>query len=198
MSRFIETIKIQNGKPQNLATHNDRMNRTMLHFYGSVKENDLAEIISKITDFDPLKIYRLTMLYDREIEDYRFIEYTVPDIQSLKIVYDNKINYSFKFADRAKLESLHDRRENCDNILIIKNGLVTDSLYANIVFYDGREWYTPDNPLLKGTKRSLLLKDHKIHEQKIMEKDIHNFESLCLINAMLDLNQCRVLIENLR
>lgn len=198
MSRFIETIKIQNGKAANLGLHNDRLNRTRHHFYGIQKEQDIAETISKIAEFDPAKIYRLTILYNREIEDYRFIEYNVPAIQSLKIVHDNQINYSFKFADRSNLDKLYDKRENCDNILIVKDGMLTDSLYANIAFYDGKEWLTPDTPLLKGTKRSLLLKEYKIHEQRINEKDIHNFESLCLINAMLDLNQCLVQTENLR
>jgi 4-amino-4-deoxychorismate lyase len=75
-----------------------------------------------------------------------------------------------------------------EEILIVKNGLVTDTSFSNIVFYDGSDWITPDPPLLKGTKRTRYLRDGEIRTMKIRSSDISHFEKARLINAMLDLD----------
>ncbi len=49
--------------------------------------------------------------------------------------------------------------------LCVKNGLVTDCTIGNLVFFDGTGWVTPDQPLLKGTKRQALL-DRKLVRKK--------------------------------
>ena len=64
--------------------------------------------------------------------------------------------------------------------------MVTDSSFANIVFKRSKKWYTPWAPLLKGTMRSKLLERNLIQEEEIRLKDIYNFETFKLINAMLE------------
>jgi 4-amino-4-deoxychorismate lyase len=47
--------------------------------------------------------------------------------------------------------------EGCDDIIIVRNGFVTDASYANLIFRKGDEWFTPATFLLAGTMRAFLL-----------------------------------------
>jgi 4-amino-4-deoxychorismate lyase len=72
--------------------------------------------------------------------------------------------------------------EGCD-IIIIKNGLVTDTSFSNICFYDGTRWLTPAKPLLKGTMRAYLLSKNLIIEKDISVEIIKSYKKLRFINA---------------
>ena len=79
-------------------------------------------------------------------------------------------------------------RGNCDDILIIKDGFITDTSYSNIVVRDdsGR-WFTPSSYLLKGTKRSYLLDKGIISEAEITPASLRKYKELKLINSMIDI-----------
>jgi len=78
------------------------------------------------------------------------------------------------------------QKEQCDDILIIKKGLVSDTSIANIAFYDGKLWFTPKAALLKGTCRTRLLLEGKIIEKEIRVEDIKKYKKIALMNAMID------------
>jgi 4-amino-4-deoxychorismate lyase len=103
------------------------------------------------------------------------------------LVECNQFDYSYKYENRTFLNQLFQKRGNCDDILIIKNGVVTDSYYANVVFYDGKNWCTPNTPLLPGTQRAKLLQNGKIRETCVTIKSISKYSLIGLINAMQDL-----------
>ena len=89
-------------------------------------------------------------------------------------------------------------REEGDDILIIKDLLVTDTSIANIAFEtSGGEWITPKNPLLKGTTRARLLDEGKLKEADIRVHELRSFTKVALLNAMIDfdvLDRCEFLI----
>jgi len=74
---------------------------------------------------------------------------------------------------------------DCDEILIIKQNLITDTSFSNITFFDGTRWITPSSPLLAGTMRSFLIQKQVIVEKEIRVTDLKDFEKARLINAML-------------
>ena len=81
-----------------------------------------------------------------------------------------------------------EQRNDCDDILIVKNSLITDTSYTNVVFEDSNEkLYTPTSTLLPGTKRKQLLDAGIIHEKKIHVNDIKLYKGVYLINAMIDI-----------
>lgn len=67
------------------------------------------------------------------------------------------IDYRYKSTDRKELEALYALRGNQDDVLIVRNNLLTDTSIANVALEKEGVWYTPRTPLLKGTKRALLL-----------------------------------------
>lgn len=183
---LFETIKIHNKILQNINYHNDRFNRTRFKLFGFRGQVKLEEIIKLLIDMDD-RVYKCRVMYSKNIEKIEFEPYTPKTINSLKLVECNDINYNHKYLDRSKINELYKQRENYDDILIIKNGLVTDTSYSNIVFWDGSNWITPSTPLLPGTKRKKLMAEKKITEKEIKVSDLQSFEKARIINAMIDL-----------
>ena len=98
-----------------------------------------------------------------------------------------------KVNDRSELNILFAQRHDADEILIIKQGMVTDSFYANVAFLNGNKWYTPRTFLLPGTQRAFLLDCGVIEEADISENDIYNYSHIRLFNAMVGWEHAPVL-----
>ena len=185
MSLLLETIKLENGKLVNLKYHNQRFNRARKELF-SLPDNDLKDLI-QIPGNCMKGIFRCRVIYDDVIRKIEFIPHHPKTIRTLKIVHDNNICYNYKFTNRENLQSLFDQRGDADEIIIVKNGLITDCFIGNLVFFDGKNWLTPDPPLLKGTQRQKLLDEGKIQEAKICEKDVTKFEFVGIINVFYNL-----------
>ena len=81
--------------------------------------------------------------------------------------------------------------------MIVRKGWITDSYYANVVFFDGKDWWTPERPLLEGTCRARLLANGIIKTTPLQVEDLKNFLGIKLINAMRDMSQPMITIEAL-
>ncbi len=188
--KLFETIKCLDGKLSNIEKHNERFNRSRKKCFGAVNEINLQEVI-QISENAKTGLFRCRVIYSREIEKVEFVPHHFREIKTLKVVEDNHIEYDFKFADRKTLDKLFSKRSNCDDILIVKNDFVSDSYTANVVFFDGTKWWTPETPLLAGTQRSRLLEEGKIFECSIAPGDISKYTFVGLINAMWDLGELK-------
>lgn len=186
MCQLLETIKVKNGKIYNRPYHEARMNRSRSELFGTTEKIDLS-LVPIPEDLRKNQIYKCRIVYSQTIEEITFTEYHPKEIRYLQMVRDDPIDYSFKYLDRKHLEKLKDRAKGSDEIIIVKNGWVTDTTYSNLVFFDGRKWITPSTPLLKGTKRAFYLDQGIIQEAPIRESDVFAFQKVCLINAMLDI-----------
>lgn len=191
MSLLLETLKLENGKLQNLPYHNQRYNKARQELF-SLPGQDLSKSIT-IPENCRNGIFRCRVLYGETIEKVEFIPWQARSIQSLQLVYDDQISYSHKFADRSHLQTLYNQRGTADEIIIIKQGLVTDSFIANLVFFDGEKWFTPTQPLLTGTQRQKLLDEGQIHEAIITEKKLFDYQKIGLINVFYNLNNMPVM-----
>ena len=191
--QLFETIRFENGRFYNLERHTARMNRARQALFGRDDRIDLEDVLkaSVTTEFqdNPPKdlLFKCRVLYTGEIETIEFVPYQKPVICSLKIVVDNNINYSFKYLDRSQLEQLYNQRGKCSDILIVKNGLITDTYFANILFFNGKNWVTPTHPLLKGTQRQYLLETGQVIPADIRISDLKHFQKARLVNAMIRL-----------
>ena len=166
MSLLFETIKCKNGKLHNLEFHQERFNRSRKKYFDSTDSILIKESISIPEEFRS-GVFRCRISYSEKIEKVEFIPFQFRKVESLKLVYDDSVDYSFKYTDREYLTRLYKKREECDDILIVKNNCITDSYTANPIFFDGKSWWTPDTVLLPGTQRARLLREGKITEQKI-------------------------------
>lgn len=191
MFPLLESLKLKNGMIQNLDYHQARLNRSLDELFPGAEKIDLNREIL-VPENCRWGIYKVRVLYGPTVEKIEFASYIFRTIKSLKVVRHESIDYHLKYSDRQILDELFARRGNCDDIIIVKNGLVTDSFAANLLFLDGNRWLTPTSPLLKGTKRQLLLDRGIISEMEIREDDIRNFQKVGLINAMIDFDEMPV------
>jgi 4-amino-4-deoxychorismate lyase len=130
-------------------------------------------------------------------KEVEFVPYQPKQISSLKLVENDNISYDLKYKDRSDIDKLFERKDGCDDILIIKKGKVTDASFANIVFRKGKDWYTPWSALLRGTMRQSLIENEKITEEEIQMSDIKSFTTFRLINAMLEFEGPEIDVSNI-
>ena len=128
------------------------------------------------------------------MEKYQLISYQPKVVETFKILIDNNLDYSFKFADRTHLDQLKSKKGSCDEIIVIKNEEVTDCSFANLIFWDDKRWITPENPLLAGTCRARLLDQGVVTIHKISVNQLQSFSKMMLINAMLDFDEQREIL----
>jgi 4-amino-4-deoxychorismate lyase len=185
MSLLIESIKLQNGIFHNLSYHEQRMHRSLQMLCGDSGPVDLEPFLDHFKR-PTSGLYKCRIEYDDQTKDVEFIPYEARAINSLRIVEHDRINYEFKYADRKTIDRLFGLRKECDDVLIVKRGFVTDTSYCNILFKRKGRWYTPWSALLRGTQRQHLLDKQMISEEDITPEDIKSFESFKLINAMLE------------
>jgi 4-amino-4-deoxychorismate lyase len=185
MYPLVESIRIENRQLHHIELHNQRLNSAMHRYFGIEKKISLEDIIDIPSGLTNIR-YKCRVTVTPENINVNIAPYIQREIKTLKIVYDNEIDYSFKTEDRQRLDNAYEKRGECDDIIIIKNEYVTDSWAANILFFDGAKWVTPDTPLLEGTQREYMLSHNLIKLQRISVNDIHSFQKVRLVNAMID------------
>lgn len=181
---FLETICIQQGEIKNREGHEHRMRQTAAHF--GFKTPQLPNLCKLLPEELREEKVKCRVIYREEIEEITFERYLPKRIESLKLM-EATVDYPFKFADRSPLNVLLAKKGDCDEILITRDGFISDTSFSNVVFSKGKKFYTPENPLLNGTKRQLLLRKGVICEKKIHQDDLREYDRIYLINAMLDL-----------
>ncbi len=196
MSRLlIETIKCADGRLFNLDFHQRRFDIAREESFGIHQQISLDTQI-QIPEKCKAGLFRCRIVYAEQIENTEFIPHQIRQINSLKLVEDNEIDYHLKYADRKRLNELFKLRSNCDDILIVKNGCITDSFTANPIFFDGNKWWTPDTPLLPGTQRARLISEGKINVCRITPDILSNYSKIGLINALQYMENMPVIKTN--
>jgi len=183
MCLLIETIRVLNGIPQHLIWHERRMARAGNEFWPGSETIIPGPLLNVPIEFST-GVVRCNIIFNRTTHDVTFRHYKKRLVTSLKLVHCNTVDYHVKYRDRTILEQLFKMRGDCDEILIVKEGIITDTSMSNIIFFDGRKWVTPAKPLLKGTCRERLLEEGWLHEQEIRVEDLPLFKGCKLINAM--------------
>ncbi len=181
MSLFIETILVKAGRARNLSYHQQRIDRTFRCFF-SVRPFRLESLLRTLPDEGT---YRCRLTYSKTVESLEFIPYS-PVKKSKLLALESDLNYNYKFQERGRLQSLLEnaQKSGCDDALIVRNGLVTDTTIANIAFFDGRRWITPTLPLLRGTARARLLEARVIVPGRIGIEEVGRFSHFALMNAL--------------
>jgi len=177
---LLETIKIAEGEIANLPYHQNRCNQSRQTLFQSADILDLASVIEP----PPTGLYRCRIVYAEKLHSIEYIPYVPKEINSLKIV-PSSIDYDLKYANRDVFNALLASNKEVDEVIIEKEGYLTDITIANIAFYDGEQWFTPENPLLKGTMRAKLINEGFLQQREIRKEDLKNYTQVALINAMI-------------
>ena len=181
---FLETICIDHGNVCNLAGHIARMQQAAAHFrFRAPALPDLLLLLP--AELHDTKV-KCRIRYRETLLEISFDQYEPKRVQSLQMV-EASPDYCFKYTNRDELNRLLEQKGEADEILITCNGLITDTTFSNVVFRQGDHLFTPDSWLLNGTKRQKLLDEGTITVRKITRETVQAYESVHLINAMLDI-----------
>ena len=174
--KYFETIKCDDYEIFNLDYHNKRVANTI-----GLNLN-LQEYVYPIS----AELLRCKVIYDKnEILDVSYFPYNKREIKSFKLVFDDEITYSKKYLDRNSLDKLFEKRAEFDEIIIIKNKIVTDTSIANIAIFYENMWITSKNCLLAGTTRNRLIEEKKLIEKDICISMLKKASKIALMNAMI-------------
>ena len=176
---FFETIKCEDGAAYNLEYHCRRIARTIM-----ININLQEYILHINDDFLNCKViyFKYGLIY------FLYEPYIKRLMKSFKIIYDDTIEYKHKSTNRQALDSLYSQKQNADEIIIEKNGWITDTSIANIAIYDGFNWLTPKTPLLRGTTQERLLEQKELIQANISVEMLKNAKKIALLNAMVGMN----------
>jgi 4-amino-4-deoxychorismate lyase len=182
---FFETIKCDDFEIYNLSYHKKRVAKT-------IKSNlNLEEYIYPINE----QLLKCKLMYDKNgIIDIEYSPYIKKVIHSFKLIFDDTITYDTKKLDRENIHNLYEQKEDNDEIIIVKNGFLTDTSIANIAIWYEERWLTPKTPLLKGTTRERYLENGFLSEANITVEMLEKSTKIALLNAMIDFD----IIDNFR
>ncbi|MDO5075495.1 MAG: aminotransferase class IV [Bacteroidales bacterium] len=183
---YLETICIEQGAALRLPFHQLRIDGTLAACGGPDQLPSLYALLAEHALGQYFTRTRCRVVYDHEgFHEISFSPYIPQALHSLRLLEANQLDYARKYADRSALEACYAQRGSCDDVLLVKDGWLTDTTKANIALYDGEHWYTPARPLLQGTHRADLLARGYLREANIAPHDLPRFSRLRLFNAML-------------
>ncbi len=184
MSRFIESIKIEDQEIFLLALHQQRVNEVLKNF-GSEASLDITEVYKKLQHTED-GLFKLRIVYELSGKfQAQLIPYATSEISSICLAENNGFDYAFKFEDRKEFDKMK-QKNHSEEIIIVKNNHITDASIANLVFKKGKEWFTPSTFLLNGVQRQHLLNTKKIKQTEITLQNLKEFSHFQIINALND------------
>lgn len=191
MLDFIETIRVEDGSFRLLPLHAARMQATCMEAYGCV---------APVPDLSPACVpanlrrgtVKCRVRYGREAVKVEFERYEPRRVDSLRAVRADGLDYHLKYADRTALEAVRSLRGGADEVVMVRDGLVTDTSYSNLLFRAGERLLTPRMPLLEGVMRRWLLDRGMAEEADIpagmlVAGNPLGITEAVMINAMLPL-----------
>lgn len=202
MSLFIETLRVEpdNSVPL-LSYHRARMKQTLNTLDNAKTSTILTSLESKLAKLllevptPSIRKYRL-IYTSEEIIETTLTPYQIRPITTLTIA-PITFDYSHKFADRIEINSCYHNYPSTDDIIMLKDGYLTDTSYGNVALHLDGVWYTPEEPLLKGCRRQQLLDTGQIKQKKIRIEDLNSYSYLMIFNAMIPFGRLLIPIRHL-
>ncbi len=186
MYPFFETLRLERNGFQLLAYHQKRLNEVFAAFYPEAKPWDLKRLLQPVPRVETRTKCRF--VYGREGYQIFYEPYTLRQIKRVKIV-EAIVRYPYKSTDRAEFEKYAALCGEGEMVVFSCDGYITDSLFSNVVFSDGKQWVTPTTYLLNGVQRRFCLEKRSIVEREITVGDLSRYTQIGFINAMVDLGE---------
>lgn len=180
---FIETIRIEDGSPQYLGYHQRRLEQTIRAHFPEVER--MPHLYEYLPSELPSGRVKWRVVYSHEIDEVSAQPYETRPIESIKLINADAIEYPYKSLDRSAIDELYQKKESCSDVLIVRQGLLTDTSIANIALGDGHTWLTPQSPLLGGTTRARLLDEAHLKVAELTPNDLELYPFIAIFNALI-------------
>lgn len=180
---FFETIRVEDGIVCAPERHLERMRATCINNWGHFRHTCIFNELIIPKAFSGV-LAKLNIYYNETELEFVFSLYNPRKIETIKLVeVPARFEYHFKYTERSILNNLLNQ-SGTDEIIIVQQGLITDSSKANIIFEKDGNLFTPESFLLNGTMRQYLLEAGEITEMSIGLEELYQFEAMYFVNAM--------------
>ena len=182
MIKLLETLRVKDGNLYNINYHNARLNYSREQLFGLKNRLDILDFLPKL----PQKgLKRVRVIYSENIESIEVFDYTPKLPFSFKVV-EFKEDYSHKYLNREPINTLKRHFSNFDELILSRDKELGDTTIANIALLINGSWFTPANPILRGTTRERYLKNGILKEARLKVEDLREAKKIALLNAMVD------------
>lgn len=197
MSLLFESIKLKDGQFYRLPYHQQRVGNAFAALFPGDEPFCLYDSLSSCV-LPREGIYKCRIVYDNIVRSVEFTPYVRRDVRSLRLVATELSACAYKLEERSGFQKAFQQRDTCDDVILVRDGLLTDSSYSNIALFDGVEWVTPATPLLYGTNRAALLHEGRLVARDIPVSDLSRYSLICLFNAMVEFGELVLPVEAIR
>lgn len=165
-----------------LDWHQKRVDKTLQEFYGLQSSITLEELLRK-EELPSEGLYKVRIVYSEKLYEVTVNSYELSEHKLVKIVKAD-FEYAFKYESRAELDKFVDH--TVDDVIYVKNEVLSDAWYSNLAFRRNGLWYTPLGYMLNGVKRQLLIEKGILIPKEIRVSDLDNYDAIAFVNAMRD------------
>lgn len=194
MYPLIESIKLKDGEFFRLPYHQERIDRGLAQCCVDRSSLDLQSLLEK-SDYPRHGLYKCRLLFGDAGEQLEFQAYQMRDIKTLGLMNVDWPSIDYKSTDRQHYDAAFASRGAADDVLFVRNGMLTDTSYANIAVFDGQKWKTPRMPLLFGTQRAFLLEKGFVTEADIPVEFLNESPRIRLFNAMIEFGELELVYQ---
>ncbi len=196
MCLFFDCIQLKDGYFKRLDYHQERANKALAEIFPEIKPFSLKRYLQQL-EIPNQGLYKCKITYNSSIQHIEFIPYQVKTIKTLKLVNTDIESHPFKLVDRSSFTKFTEQRDICDDVLLVRNGLLTDTSICNIALFDGSNWATPRTPLIYGTNRAYLLEKGFMVEKDIFANHLANYQKITLFNALIDFQEIIIDVDSI-
>lgn len=187
MKEYVETIRLEQARFHLLPLHQQRMAATIREAYGDqLGVPSLEAALTSAIEIPDGAIYKCRVVYGTDIRKIEILPYSPRKVSSLRLVTaPSGLDYHLKTTDRTALSALAAEKGDYDEVIIVRDGLVTDTSYTNLLFKSAEGMLTPRTPLLAGTMRRRLLDEGLATPADITPSDLLPGNKLGITHAIL-------------
>lgn len=195
MAQFIESIKLLDGVFYRLPLHQQRVNYVFETFLKDSPLPDLQQLLYS-SNFPKAGLFKCRIVFSTSIELIEFLPYTFKTFRSLKLVDADIEPCKYKSVDRTLLDNAYAKRDVADDILIVNRGFISDTWFANVALWNGKEWHTPKTALIAGVQRAELMAQGRILPTDISPAMLCQYQQICIFNAMMEFGEVIISINS--
>ncbi|HRP70865.1 MAG TPA: hypothetical protein PLY93_15175, partial [Turneriella sp.] len=103
--KFIETLRLENGKIPLVELHQARVDLTLLAHYGSAVKITLLPALTSLHK-PRMGLFKIRITYSSYLESIVIEPYTRRRVTAITLVPAEGLDYRYKYADRRALNNL--------------------------------------------------------------------------------------------
>jgi branched-chain amino acid aminotransferase len=191
---IFETIKTVEGQPWALSRHMRRaLNSARRHDQPFPDEELIRNAVAETIAANPYSIGRLKLLFGVDgslrVTHQEYLEIkTAAHLGIRQLTDEVPTPVEKRYPYTQNLEILNDAKSAGfdDFILVNRDGFVTETAIANLVFQVGGEWITPplSDGVLPGVMRALLVEKNGVIVRQIRVNQLNEIESGFVVSSL--------------